>query len=293
MTEALDRLCEAMTDMPGVTPFVGTGVSLAATGGAPQASWHGLIVDGVGVCERVVSPLPPGWVGRMRDQLNNGDVISYIAAADEVTRRLRAVRGGREFGWWIQRAIGGLRPTPEGEKLIEAVRSLGHLVVTTNYDMLIEDMQPPWRSKTWTDNDYAYATRGTQVVVHMHGVAGDPNSIILSSADYERLSQADLAQVLNKSLFVSHRFLFIGCGDGLRDPDITPLISFVNNVMPEETTEHYILVRGDQLREFNERPISPLIAPVAYGSSFDDLTPFLQKLATGQKIGISQDPNSY
>ena len=61
MTEALDRLCEAMADMPGLTPFVGTGVSLAATGGAPQASWRGLIVNGVGVCERVVSPLPPGW----------------------------------------------------------------------------------------------------------------------------------------------------------------------------------------------------------------------------------------
>ena len=229
----------------------------------------------------------------MRDQLNNGDVISYIAAGDEVTRRLRAVRGGREFGHWIERAIGGLRPTADGEKLIEAVRSLGHLIVTTNYDRLIEDVQPPWRSKTWTDKDYAYAVRSTQVVLHMHGIEGEPNSIILSSADYERLRQADLAQVLSKSLFASHRFLFIGSGDGLRDPNITPLISFVNNVMPEETTEHYILVRGDKLREFNERPLSPLITPVAYGSSFDDLTPFLQKLATGQKINVSQDPNSY
>jgi hypothetical protein len=293
MTEALDRLREAMEGMSPPTPFVGAGLSLAATGGATHASWRGLIADGIEVCERVVSPLPPGWAGRMRDELTYGDVISFIAVADEVTRRLRAVRGGREFGYWIRRTVGGLRPTPEGEKMIEAVRSLGKVIVTTNYDTLIEDVQPGWRASTWTDDDYSYAVRRTQIVLHLHGVAGKPDSIILSSADYERLSLGELSQVFSKSLFTSSRFIFIGCGDGLSDPDIAPLIDFMNRSMPEESTEHYILVRGGQLRGLNERPLSPLIVPVAYGDRFEDLTPFLQKLANGQQIDTSQDPKFY
>jgi hypothetical protein len=293
MTEALDRLREAMAQKPLPTPFVGSGLSSAATGGAAHASWRGLIADGIKVCERVVSPLPPGWASRMRDQLDNSDVISYIAAADEITRRLRVVRGGREFGYWIRRTVGGLHPTPEGEKIIKAVRSLGKAVVTTNYDTLIEDAKPRWHSSTWTDKDYAHAVRQTRMVLHLHGVVGKPDSIILSSADYERLSLGELTQVLNKSLFASHRFIFIGCGDGLSDPDIAPLIDFMNKIMPEESTEHYILVRGGQLRELNERPLSPLIVPVAYGEKFEHLAPFLQKLAGGQQIDTSQDPEFY
>jgi SOS-response transcriptional repressor LexA len=130
-------------------------------------------------------------------------------------------------------------------------------------------------------------------VLHLHGVAKKPDSIILSSADYQRLSGEQLTQILDKSLFASHRFIFIGCGDGLHDPNIAPLIDFVNTVMPKKETEHYILVKGDQLRQFNERQLSPLISPVAYGSDFRDLTPFLQKLAAGEEIEVSQDPRYY
>jgi SOS-response transcriptional repressor LexA len=294
MTEALDRLREAMAQKPlPLTPFVGMGLSSAATGGAAHASWRGLIADGIKVCERVVSPLPPGWASRMRDQLDNSDVISYIAAADEITRRLRVVRGGREFGYWIRRTVGGLHPTPEGEKIIKAVRSLGKAVVTTNYDTLIEDVKPRWNSKTWTDSDYAEAVGQTRMVLHLHGVVGKPDSVILSSADYERLSQDQLADVLNKSLFASHRFIFIGCGGSLSDPDIAPLIDFMNNLIPERKTEHYILVPGGQLRQLNERPLSPSISPVAYGSNFEELTQFLQKLVSHEEIDTSQDPEFY
>jgi hypothetical protein len=67
----------------------------------------------------------------------------------------------------------------------------------------------------------------------------------------------------------------------------------MNKIMPEESTEHYILVRGGQLRELNERPLSPLIVPVAYGEKFEHLAPFLQKLAGGQQIDTSQDPEFY
>jgi hypothetical protein len=176
MTEGLARLREAMAEQLPPIPFVGAGFSVAATSGAEHASWRGLLLDGIKVCQRVGSPMPPGWADRIKDQLDHADAFTYIAAADEITRRLRAVREGREFGSWIQRTVGELRPTPEGEKIIEAVRSLGKVIVTTNYDTLIENLKPKWRSYTWTDDRYGSAPSMTRVVMHLHGVAGKPNS---------------------------------------------------------------------------------------------------------------------
>jgi hypothetical protein len=291
--KALDRLREAMVSKSPPTPFVGAGFSLAATGGSTFASRRGLLFNGIEVCERVGLPLPPGWASRMKDRLNDADTVTYVAIADEITRRLLALREGREFDSWIQGTVGLLQPTHAGRDIIKAVRSLGKTIVTTNYDTLIEDLEPQWRSYTWTDPQYAAAFRGTEVVLHLNGVARKPDSVILGSADYESFSNMQLAQILNKSLFFSRRFIFIGFGDGLSDPSIAPLIDFVNNLMPEESTEHYILVKGSQLCQFNERPLSPSIVPIAYGDSSGDLALFLQKLAAGEEIDVSQNPDSY
>lgn len=292
MTEALDRLCRAMA-AKSLTPFVGSGFSMAVTNNAPHAGWGGLLLDGIEVCERVAGPRPEGWASRTRDQLYNADAFTYIATADDITRRIRAVRNGVEFDSWIENTVGKLTPTSEGKQLIKAVRGLGKIIITTNYDTLIEDLEPRWGSRTWTAKDYARADMDPNIVVHMHGVASEPESIILSSADYERLSKEQLAQVIEQSLFARHRFVFIGCGDGLRDPNIAPLIKFVDREMLQKDTEHYLLVTGPQLRQYNERPLSPLISPVAYGGEFRDLAPFLQKLVDAEDIDVSQDPRSY
>jgi SOS-response transcriptional repressor LexA len=299
MMEGLARLWEAMAEEIPPVPFVGAGFSVAATSGAEHASWRGLLLDGIKVCLRVGSPMPPGWADRMREQLDHADAITYIAAADDITRRLRAVREGREFGSWIQRTVGALRSTPEGQEIIEAVRKLGgdRRIVTTNYDSLIEGPgpDPEWRPITWTHAKYGSVQEMHKVVMHMHGVAKDPKSIILSSADYERLTMKELVKVLNQAFFASHRFIFIGCGDGLTDPDISPLMEFVRKVIPEEKemAEHFILVTGGQLRQLNEHPLSPRITPVAYGERFSDLTQFLNDLADCTARDISQDPEYY
>jgi SOS-response transcriptional repressor LexA len=173
------------------------------------------------------------------------------------------------------------------------VRSLGDLVVTTNYDSLIEEMEPHWQACTWTDDDYDTALRATKMVVHLHGVMGKSESIILSGSDYERLRNAERAQTLNKAIFLSNKFLFIGCGDGLYDPNIGPLMTFLEKIGANANKEHYLLVMGSQLGQFNERWRSSLIVPVAYGREFAELLPFLENLAKGERIDVSQDPKYY
>ena len=39
---------------------------MAVTGGAAEASWTGLLKDGIRECERIAWPLPPGWAGQNR-----------------------------------------------------------------------------------------------------------------------------------------------------------------------------------------------------------------------------------
>jgi hypothetical protein len=50
-----------------VVIIVGAGVSVAASGGAPTASWTGLLADGVAFCQSLLGPsLPAGWADRRR-----------------------------------------------------------------------------------------------------------------------------------------------------------------------------------------------------------------------------------
>lgn len=291
--DALERLREAMkADHPPV-PFVGAGLSMAITKNKPTASWVGLLRDGIKECEREVSQLPRGWANSMNALLDHSDVIQYISVADQIRRRLYAVGDERRFDSWLKGTVGELAPTPEGEQIIRAVRGLGNIVVTTNYDTLIEDMEPAWKSYTWTDPDYRYGLTLKDAVLHMHGVVGKPASIILSSADYERIGTDKLAQLLNGSFFASLNFLYIGCGDGLNDPHIALLMELLDRVVPQKGTEHYILVKGDQLRQFLGHRLSHLISPVAYGDNFQELGPFLRQLARKERIDVSQDPKSY
>ena len=289
--DALERLREALKAALPPAPFVGAGLSMAVTRGAAQASWVGLLKDGVRECERVASSLPQGWAGQMYDQLEHADMVNCVTAADQIVRRLRAVGGGRGFSSWIQGTIGRLRPTLEGEQIVKTVRRLARdkMIVTTNYDTILEDVEPTWRSCTWTDDEYPSAQRLDKVVVHLHGLPKVPRSIILGSADYERLHSEELNRIFGESLFTAFRFIFIGCGIGLSDPHIGLLIELLSRAFPaerpeaqqhRELPESFILVRGSELRQFNESPPSASITAVAYGSAFDEFGPFRKNWRT-------------
>lgn len=303
---ALGRLQAAMAP-EGVrpVPFVGAGVAAAVTGGATCASWHGLLLDGIEQCQQRVS-VPPGWAERMREHLASADAISYMAVADEVRRRLEARAEGRDFSSWLQESVGSLTPTEEGWELLSVIRILGQVIVTTNYDTLLEregrqpDLHQEWKAFTWTDDQWHSAPEQKPVVLHLHGMASKPQSVILSSADYQRLVLDKLDQVISQYVFVSRRFLYIGCGDGLSDPHIAPLMRWVIEMLTAQKgqqkqadREHFILVRGGELRQFIADPLPERVSPVAYGAEFGELAGFLHKLRAGLELAVSQNPDDY
>jgi hypothetical protein len=302
---ALARLRAAMASGARPTPFIGAGVASAVTGGAACASWHGLLLDGIEQCRQSVL-VPPGWANRMREHLASGDAISYLAVADEIKRRLEARAGGQDFGSWLKESVGSLTPTEEGWELISAIRHLGDVIITTNFDSLLEREGPEpqlyekWNAFHWKDDDWAGALEKKPVVLHLHGMAAEPESVILSSADYQRILLDELDKIVSQYLSVSRRFLYIGCGDGLSDPHIAPLMRRVIEVLAvrkgqqkQEGREDFILVRGGELRQLIDRPLPEQIFPVVYGTTFDELTGFLRKLREGLELNVSQDLGDY
>lgn len=290
MTGAEDRLRDALRTR-GLTPFVGTGLSLAATGNAKCAGWRGLLESGIEACEKAIPKLRDGWGDRERQTLENGDLDDYLGIGDGISRRLKGIGTGLDFDSWIQGAVGALPLTDDGRELIREVRQLGKIIATTNYDSLIEGVDPEWASCTWEDEGFAGALRDSGVVLHLHGSVTKPRSIILGSADYQR-QDSPLNQVLSRSLFVSHTLTFIGCGDGLADPHIAPVFTFMRESLQGARVEHFILVTNGEHRQLTANPLSPWVTPIAYGAGYPELLTYLRGLNAGRETAVTVQPSS-
>jgi SOS-response transcriptional repressor LexA len=290
MAEAEDRLRKTLRTGRGVTPFVGTGVSLAATGGTPCAGWKGLLEAGIESCESAIPKFRDDGRGNlMKQRLETADLDDYLAIGTEISNRLKGVGEGRDFDTWIENTAGMLKATEEGQKLVRAVRKLGSVILTTNYDSLLEDVEPKWKSYDWKDKEFPTAVMGSEVVLHLHGSVKRPASIVLGSAEYQQLEN-ELTTVLTKSFFITRTLVFIGCGDGLGDPHIAPVLKFMTRVLQNEHIEHFILVTREDHRKLSEHPISTRVAPITYGDAHNELRPFLEKLAAPRETAVIAEP---
>ncbi len=292
MAEEEDRLLKVLGTKGGVTPFVGSGLSMAVTGKEPCAGWRGLLDTGIDACESAIPTLQEGWGGRMREKLETADLDDYIAIGTEISNRLKGLGEGRNFGTWIENTVGKLTATTDGEQYIDAVRRMGNVIVTTNYDNLIEVLEPKWTAYDWLDKGYAAAVRDSQVVLHLHGSAKNPGSVVLGSGEYQRL-ETELNTVLTRSLFVSNTLVFIGCGDGLGDPHITPVLRFMSRTLKEEDDiEHFLLLTKEEHRKYSRNRISTRLTAIPYGSGYGDLLPYLQKLAGTREKAVTKQPEA-
>lgn len=278
MAEAEDRLRKALRSERGLTPFVGAGVSLAATGKESCASWKGLLLAGIESCESALPKLKDGvWGDLLRQKLKKPDLDDYLAVGSEISSRLKGVGRGKDFDTWIENTIGKLRPTDEGRLLIRAIRGLGSVILTTNYDSLLEDVDEKWAAIDWTEKEFPAAAMRSNVVLHLHGSKTNPRSVVLGSGEYEKL-QGKLNRVLTESFFLWHTLAFIGCGDGLADPHLAMVLKFMSKALEDEEVEHFILVTSREHRKLTQHRLSDWITPIPYGDDYSELRPFLEEL---------------
>ena len=275
------RLAQELRDVIArkeVVLVVGTGVSVSATKNAPRASWKGLLFSGVKRCQEMKPALSGRWAERRRDDIERGTAAEMIAAADLITDELKGLAPG-EFAQWLEDEVGVL--PLQDRSVLEALMALGLPFTTTNYDHLLEQATSlpaiSWKEPALVDKWLRGRTPG---VLHLHGKYDQPDSVVLGIKSYEMVKNDEHAQSVLKSLRVGKSLLFVGCADGLADPNFGNFLTWTRPVFAGSTFHQYCLVRECEREKLQaQHPLTERMVFLSYGKEFKDLAPFLRTLA--------------
>jgi hypothetical protein len=168
----------------------------------------------------------------------------------------------RAFARWLESAFVNFKSQDDDKTsaLLDAVRKLyeaGTLLVTTNYDSLLSDLIGA-PAVTWEQHAdfHRVMTRQKPGILHIHGHWRRPSSIVLGSSSYHRvISDVDIQQLF-RTLWLEWSWLYIGCGDGLDDPNFGRLLEWSKgwgtSALPD-----FVFAREDKAKEIAARPCKP------------------------------------
>jgi tetratricopeptide (TPR) repeat protein len=260
-----------------VIVVVGSGVSTAVSGGNRWASWQGLLSSGVDRILEVVPALSREWGDRVHQDIYSNDIGDVLSAAEKISTKLDAPHGG-EFKRWLRETVGELHP--QNPTLIAAISQLGCPIATTNYDALLENCTG-LAPATWTDSSRVdrFVRDEAESIFHIHGHWEFPESVVLGIRSYERLLANDHAQSIARAIGTTRSFLFIGCGQGLVDPDFAALRKWMRAAFSASEHRHFFLGRStdEPLSRHAQLPADRIFF-IPYGTSYDHLAPFLGNL---------------
>ncbi len=119
-----------------------------------------------------------------------------------------------------------------------------HGIITTNYDLLIEEGIRSYTGLTpevilySSTHKLARLDEYNSWIFKIHGSCSEPGTIILSSSDYERLPPVSIKTL--SQIFQEYTVLFIGYS--LSDPDILDLLSKIRETFKGLNRRHYALL---------------------------------------------------
>jgi tetratricopeptide (TPR) repeat protein len=264
-----------------VMVMAGTGVSIQASGGdQPCASWDGLILDGIDHCVQT-NLLPAKEADRLRARLQGKNVDERLKVAEKISKTLQA-GGIGEFRRWLKESVGRLELRQPA--IIDAIHDLGVPVGTTNYDDFLTRNRG-LEAVPWTDGpavlELIHGDR--QGVLHFHGYYDEPESVVLGVRSYQKLLKSGVAQAIQQAVTMGRTLLFVGCGDGLSDPNFGTLLDWIAELFGDAVYRHYCLCRESEKDTLQKRyPPGKRLFYIAYGKDYADLVPFLREL--GSKV---------
>jgi hypothetical protein len=259
----------------------GAGVSIAASGGNELASWVGLLRNGIEVASSVGQPLPVHWKKHAQAELEMAVNDSYTPSLISVAEKVTTALGGRdsgEFHRWLGDSVGSL--TVASTELPLAIAGLDAPITTTNYDDLLEVCLNR-AAVTWRDPSQAQGVlvrKDNRAILHLHGCWRTPESVILGAQSYGQILDNVATQALQRGIATNGSILFVGCGDGLKDPNFAALRRWLSETFGSSALRHYLLCLNSDLRKLQRVYSSERIMPVSYGSQHEDLPNFLRSL---------------
>lgn len=109
-------------------------------------------------------------------------------------------------------------------------------VITTNWDCLIEQLFPKFTSFIGQDGLIAGRSHGIAEIYKIHGCSTQPNSLILTSTDYQEYRRKNpyLSSKL-LTIFIERPVIFLGYS--LTDPHIAEILEDIISCFPEKSLE--------------------------------------------------------
>lgn len=245
---------------------------------AAIAGGKALLVCGAGVSRAVAGNAAPGWKaliesafneasrlsgenlsGLCRSMLAGNDIDVWLNAANIAQKKL----GGWQdepYRAWLKASVGGLK-APDPCPLLDAIKDLKCRLATTNYDDLLR-FHLGAQAETWLNPEAAAEVltgENALGIWHIHGYWREPQSVIFSNSDYERVRSSDRSQFLQKQAAFADTFIFIGCSaDGLADENIGELLKWFAKDWGGLGKKHFALVLDDAMSASAGRRPSPV-----------------------------------
>lgn len=291
--DPLTRLRQAVVDRTFV-PLVGAGVG-AATANMPL--WRELLEHGIAYARQNKSQ-----IGASPQRLS---AIKRLAETD-LLGALSSLQGvlspNTDEHWtsvhykrWLETTFA--HSEQNGLVSREIIERLGDLnpriIVTTNYDLLLETyVKPNATSVTWlTPVRMRELLRAGDGVIHLHGRYDQPQSVILSHSDYQRLIDDAVARRVTSSLFDAGIVVFIGASPtGVADPHLARVLRHFSELRDErlDELEPHILLHYGSLSPEERVTLRDLgIEPFSYGAGPTELPAFLASLASHNHAQVS------
>ena len=281
MSDKLHPIPQALRDAirkKQAVVVVGAGVSIQATGNAPAASWKGLIRLGIQRCVEIDPERKGDWERNARERVDSKFQDTFLGLANEVARMIGGEgKAPGRLGQWLGDTVGKLEP--KHPEIIKAIHALDLQLVTTNYDGLLE--RPDLPPVTWRDfAKIPQVLRGHgRGVLHLHGHWNEPDSVVLDNESFVVVRDEEHPKAVLRMLAMSKTLLFIGCGEGLSDPNFSRFREWLAEVNSANPMPHFRLCSTeDHARLAAEDDPRERIDLVPYGKH-EDLPGFLQKLA--------------
>jgi hypothetical protein len=280
----LDAVAQLMDrDEPKVLVVVGAGVSAGATS-APQASWPGLLKHGVQhLVDTEVFTAKRGE--RLKASLDSAfspfDLAQALQHADVVEQNLMTPDADA-FRAWLESAFKDFKAAEGDSATLKALRALeeaGALLLTTNYDSLLSEATG-LRPVTWEErSDFLRVTnRQARGILHVHGHWQRPSSVILGRRSYDRIVADAYIQDALKGLWQGYSWMYVGCGDGLDDPNLGALLEWGKGWGGGELPD-YFLAQSEKAETLARRPDKPAnLVSVGYDDHRKDLPLLLRSV---------------
>jgi hypothetical protein len=278
--ELLDSLRGEYNRLVVVT---GTGVSLASCGQGKEAAtsiagWPGLLTSGLEYC-RKYSLVGEEGESILLQQIESRKSTHLIHAASVLHKWMQKRSNGRYH--WMQSTVGQLKVTDS--KLIHAIQKLGGLISTLNYDSLLTQVTGRkavnWRQREPTDT--YLRTQANDLIYHIHGYWEQVDSVVLDTASYDAIVADQEVRQVMEYFARARTLLFIGCDSTFFDPNFQALLEWGEVMLRGAKYKHFVLCRESELTRMRAALSQyGFLEPLSYGANYDDLTPFLENLAT-------------